>query len=123
MGVDPRWLARTGALMAKPASQTRQSSAPLVAHTKSTSSPSAGAGRPFVQVHQLQVVARHGLLASAMGQPPSNTAHSHHTIKIASLRRWHPTDRDARMAHRLARCSFDHDVVAQGRSCALGVMI
>ena len=120
---DPRRLARTGSLMVLPASQASQSSAPLVAHTKSASSPSAGAGRPLVQVHHLQVPAMHGLLAGVMGQPPVNTAHSHHTIKTANLRRWHPTDHAARMAHRLARCSFHRDVVARGRSCALGMMI
>ena len=34
-------------------------------------------------------------------------------IKTATVRRWHPTNHDAHMAHQLASCSFRHDVVAQ----------
>ena len=110
--------------MTKPASQARQSWSLLFSHTNvEPMSPSAGAGRPFVHMHHLQLSPMHGLLASAMGQPLQNTAHSHHTIKTASLRRWHPTDHVARMAHRLVSRSFDHDVVALECSCALGVMM
>jgi hypothetical protein len=60
-----------------------------------------------VHVHHLQVPTRHGLLASAMPLL-SNTAHSHHTIKLVSLKRRYPTDHDAHMAHQLASHSFHH---------------